>query len=146
MSFGPQNNSGYGGLYFAQGSGGGSIPNNLTVSTITAYSVTATEYLFAGNAMPLPFSYAGTAPSPTSSGGNPGTTTVILPFAYLNANFSVLADYQDVAAATNPSPADVFGIWAYPAGVSSFNIVCNNPTSSYIVGWITSGTLPAPPP
>jgi len=154
MSFGPQNNSGFGALFFAQGAGGGGggVPDPLSVSTITTSTMTAntiavstltaTNYLFANNATPLPFTYASTNYTTVGTVGSPGITLITLPFAYANSSFSVLVDYQDIGAATNPGPADVFGIWGYPIGVSTFNVVCNNPTTIYKCGYITSGTLP----
>lgn len=145
MSFGPQNNSGYGGLYFAQGAGGGgSVPADLTVSTITAV-----DYYTIGSSVPAPYLYSGIVNSVMPAAGGVGVATVTLPFAYSTAtSYTVIANYQDIAAATNPGPADVFGVWAYPIGVSTFNVVCNNPTQSYKCGWITSGYLvdPTPPP
>jgi hypothetical protein len=143
MSFGPQNNSGFGALFFAQGAGGGGgVPDPLSVSTIAVSTITATNYLFANNATPLPFTYASTNFTTVGTVGSPGITLITLPFAYANSSFSVLVDYQDIGAATNPGPADVFGIWGYPIGVSTFNVVCNNPTTIYKCGYITSGTLP----
>lgn len=152
MSFGPQNNSGYGALFFAQGAGGGSTPDPLNVSTITTSTITANtiavstitagNYYTVGSPVPAPYVYSGTVPTVVAGIGGVGVATVTLPFAYSTAtSYTVIADYQDLAAATNPGPADVFGVWAYPNGVSTFNVVCNNTTASYTCGWITSGRL-----
>jgi len=149
MSFGPQNNSGYGALYFAQGAGGGGVPDPLNVSTITTSTITATNFVYAGAPdYSLPFTWFGNATSPQPAAGQVGKSLITLPFSYRDLNYTVLVDYMDVAAATNPGPADVFGVWGYPVSQNTFYIVSNNSTAAYKCGYITSGYLvdPIPPP
>lgn len=116
-------------------SGLGTVPADLTVSTITIADSASLRGL------PIYYSYAGVSHTDIS-----GVKTEVLPFSYYSTNWSVFVDYSDLLGKTVCDTYSVFGI---VNDESSFTVCCNNITAAYSTQFITCGTLlapPAPPP
>jgi hypothetical protein len=132
--------SNFGALNFpsSNGSGGGAIPNNLVVSTLTASvdisGLNANLHFINLQGEPLQYACAGFASTSTT-----GPVTVNLPITYRDISYSVIVNYADVGARI--SALDTYGLMGLPNTTSSFDLICQNTAASYVVQYITCGIL-----
>lgn len=131
--------SNFGALTFpSSGGSGGVIPNNLTVSTLTATvdisSTTLNVHYVNIQGEPLQYAYAGFASTSTT-----GFVTIDLPITYKSIDYSIIVNYADSGARLGA--LDSYGLMALPNTTSSFDLICQNTAASYAVQYITCGIL-----
>lgn len=151
--------SNFGALNFASiggtGGGGGPVPSNLVVSTLTAaidissnsgYFNTITSGNVACNklqtggmylaGLQMPYTYGGFASTSIT-----GLITIQLPFNYADTNYKIIVNYADVGARLGA--LDTYGLMGIPNTINSFDLVCTNTTTAYGIQYITCGSVNA---